>query len=62
MNFQKNSKYQVFNLKIYVADLDLKIGLFQHESDTKGTFRGMFSTNYHIELLYYMHLMGNRII
>ena len=29
----------------------------------KRVFSGyVFSTNYHVELLYYMHLMGNRII
>ena len=65
MNFRKSSKGGggggIFNPKIYVADFG-GIGLFQPENEKKGSFYGMFSTNYHDELLYYMHLMGNRII
>ena len=36
--------------------------LFEHENYKKGLFRVCFSTNYHVELLYYVYLMGNMII
>ena len=39
MNFWRSSKGGgvIFNPKIYVADLDLYIGLYQNENDTKGS-------------------------
>ena len=39
-----------------------KQGFLSMKMIQKGHFRVCFSTNYHVELLYHMHLMGNRII
>ena len=37
-------------------------GYFGMKIIKNGLFRVCFSTNFHVELLYYMHLMGNMII
>ena len=58
--FRKVLKFSI--QKFILQNLDIETGLFQHENDTKGPFLGMFSTNYHVELLYNTNLMGNRII
>ena len=65
MFFRKSSKrggghFQSKNL--YCRFWTFKQGFLSMKMLQKGHFRVCFSTNYHVELLYHMHLMGNRII
>ena len=65
MNFRKSSEggggaFPIQNLccKIWT----FKKGFFSMKIIENGLFRVCFSTNFHVELLYYMDLMGNMII
>ena len=53
INFRKS--LEVFNSKIFIAKFGHWNRAFSAWKWYKRAFLGMFSTNYHVELLYYMH-------
>ena len=60
--FQKGGVCHFQSKNLYCRFWTFKQGFLSMKMIQKGHFRVCFSTNYHVELLYHMHLMGNRII